>query len=97
MTYDNYNLINLLLSSIIIKNLILKVMVDFFRGSYFEAMNIKNLLENNDVDVFVLNENMAILEPWVVTAAGFNPVTLRVNEVNLEKAKSIMEEYWNQA
>ena len=68
-------------------------MVDFFRGSYFEAMNVKNLLENNDVDVCVLSENMAIIEPWVVTSGGFNPVTIRVNEEDVEKAQAVVKEY----
>ncbi len=72
-------------------------MVDLFRGSYFEVMNMKNLLETYTIDVFVLNENMSIIEPWVVTAGGFNPVTLRVNEEDFEKAKAIVEEYLNKA
>ncbi len=72
-------------------------MVDLFRGSYFEVMNMKNLLESCNIDVFVLNENMSIIEPWVVTAGGFNPVTLRVNEEDFEKAKAIVEEYLNKA
>ncbi len=73
------------------------MMVDLFRGSYFEVMNMKNLLESCNIDVFVLNENMSIIEPWVVTAGGFNPVTLRVNEEDFEKAKAIVEEYLNKA
>ncbi len=40
---------------------------------------------------------MSIIEPWVVTAGGFNPVTLRVNEEDFEKAKAIVEEYLNKA
>ena len=75
--------------------LTIKMMVDLFRGSYFEVMNMKNLLESCNIDVFVLNENMSIIEPWVVTAGGFNPVTLRVNEEDFEKAKAIVEEYLN--
>ncbi len=77
--------------------LTIKMMVDLFRGSYFEVMNMKNLLESYNIDVFVLNENMSIIEPWVVTAGGFNPVTLRVNEEDFEKAKAIVEEYLNKA
>ena len=77
--------------------LTIKMMVDLFRGSYFEVMNMKNLLESCNIDVFVLNENMSIIEPWVVTAGGFNPVTLRVKEEDFEKAKAIVEEYLNKA
>ena len=82
---------------IVLLILTIKMMVDLFRGSYFEVMNMKNLLETYTIDVFVLNENMSIIEPWVVTAGGFNPVTLRVNEEDFEKAKAIVEEYLNKA
>jgi len=54
---------------------------------------MKNFLESNNISVFILNENMSVIEPWVVTSGGFNQVTLRVNEEDLEKAKANVEEY----
>lgn len=68
-------------------------MIDLFRGTYFEAMNIKALLESNTIEVFTINENMSNTQPWVVTAGGFNPVLLKVNEEDLERAKQIIEDY----
>jgi hypothetical protein len=68
-------------------------MKPIFNGSYFEAMNVKNILADNDITVFVQNEYMATIEPWVVTAAGFNPVILQVNESDFEKAKNIIKNY----
>ena len=70
-------------------------MVEVFRGSLTEASNIKNLLENNGFEVFVLNEIMANIEPWVVTAGGFNPVVLEINEENLEAVTKIIEDFNN--
>lgn len=64
-----------------------------FNGSYFEAMNIRNLLEGAGITVFVQNEYMSAIEPWVVTSGGLNPVKLQVNEDDFEQAESIIKNY----
>ena len=71
-------------------------MKPIFNGSYFEAMNVKNILADNGISVFVQNEYMATIEPWVVTAAGFNPVILQVSEDDFELAKQIVDDYRKQ-
>ena len=68
-------------------------MKPIFNGSYFEAMNVKNILADNDISVFVQNEYMGTIEPWVVTPAGFNPVILQVHEDDFEIAKQIVNDY----
>jgi len=67
-----------------------------FNGSYFEAMNVRNLLESAGITVFVQNEYMATIEPWVVTSGGLNSVKLQVNEDDFEKAKQIVNDYLKQ-
>lgn len=67
-----------------------------FNGSYFEAMNVRNLLEGAAITVFVQNEYMSTIEPWVVTSGGLNPVKLQVNEDDLEKTKQIVDNYRKQ-
>jgi len=67
-----------------------------FNGSYFEAMNVRNLLESAGITVFVKNEYMATIEPWVVTSGGLNSVKLQVNEDDFEKAKQIVNDYLKQ-
>lgn len=68
-------------------------MIKIFSGSYAETMNVKNLLENIPIDVFVLNQNMGTIEPWVVTSGGLNAVTLTINEEDFEKAATLIEAY----
>ncbi|OOG66777.1 DUF2007 domain-containing protein [Flavobacterium sp. A45] len=68
-------------------------MTDLFSGTYFEAMNIRNLLENENIEVFTQNENMSSIEPWAVTSGGFNPVILKVRNEDFENAKKIIEDY----
>ncbi|REG91130.1 putative signal transducing protein [Flavobacterium aquicola] len=70
-------------------------MINIFSGSYIEVMNIKNLLESINIEVFTQNENMANIEPWAVSSGGFNPVILKVNDEDFDKAKKIIEDYEN--
>ena len=67
-------------------------MISIFTGTYVEAMNIRNLLESNNIEVFIQNEYMSIIEP-VVTPGGLNPVILKVNEADLERASKIIEDF----
>jgi len=68
-------------------------MIVVFSGSYSEAMNVKNLLEEKEILVFTQNEYMSNIEPWVVASGGLNPVKLQINESDLEEAKTIIEDY----
>ena len=54
-------------------------------------MNIRNLLESNNIEVFTINEHMSTIEPWVVAAGGANPVVLKINDEDLERARKIIE------
>ena len=70
-------------------------MIVVFNGPYFEAMNVRNLLEENEITVFTQNEYMSSIELWVVTSGGLNPVKLQVDEEDFEVAKSIIQNYLN--
>ena len=68
-------------------------MIEIYRGSPIQAMNICNLLENNGIEVFVLNELMANIEPWVVSPGGSAPMILNVNESDVENAIKLITYY----
>ena len=68
-------------------------MIVVFNGAYFEAMNVRNLLEEKEITVFTQNEYMSSIEPWVVTSGGLNPVKLQVDDEDFEEAKSIIQNY----
>jgi hypothetical protein len=70
-------------------------MIEIFRGSYIEAMSIKNLLENNDIPVFTANEYMSSIQPWSVSAGGCAPTVLKVQEENQINAQKIIDSYNN--
>lgn len=70
-------------------------MVEVFSGSYFEAMNVRNLLEGKEISVFTQNEYMSNIEPWVVNSGGLNPVKLQVDELDFDASKIIIDDYLN--
>jgi hypothetical protein len=68
-------------------------MIVVFNGPYFEAMNVRNLLEEKEISVFIQNEYMSSIEPWVVTSGGLNPVKVQVDEEDFEEAKIVVQNY----
>lgn len=67
-------------------------MKNIFSGTYLEALNIKNLFENNKIDTVLLNETMSIIEP-VITSGGFNSAILQVRPEDFENAIKLLQEY----
>lgn len=65
-------------------------MIAIFSGEYYQVMNAKNILLDNDIEVFVENEIMGTLDPWLLTAGGYKSVNLKVNEADVEKAKELI-------
>lgn len=68
-------------------------MINVFNGDLIESKNIQNLLESENLEVFAVNQYMSSIEPWALTPGGFKPVILKVNDVDFEKAKKIVEDY----
>ena len=69
-------------------------MTTIFSGTYIEALNIKNLIESNKIEVFFLNETMSIIEP-VISSGGFNSAILQVSQADFEKVKKLLQAYEN--
>lgn len=59
-------------------------MKTIFRGAWFEAVSIQNLLKEQEIEVFVDDELMANI--W----GGATPVTLKVKERDLNKVHEIL-------
>jgi hypothetical protein len=70
-------------------------MIEIFRGSYIDTINIKNLLENGNISVFTANEYMSSIQPWAVSAGGQNSAILKVQEKDYNKASEIIDNYIN--
>lgn len=70
-------------------------MVDIFKGTPGEAIIIRNLIKDRDIEVFTTQEFMSTLAPWMVTSGGFNPVTLKVNVEDFQIARDIVVNFEN--
>lgn len=68
--------------------------MNIYNGSEYEAIIVKGLLEKNNINVFQENAVISSVEPWLVSPGGFKPVTLRVNQVNLDEAKKIIKDFY---
>lgn len=68
-------------------------LVEVFAGELWQATMIKNVLEDNNIQVFIQNSLMGVIEPWVVSPGGFEPVKVIVTSPDYEKAMQLVEEY----
>ncbi|CAM3421279.1 hypothetical protein FLLO111716_09285 [Flavobacterium longum] len=70
-------------------------MTDIFSSDISEAVNVKNLLENAGIRVFLVNEHMSSIEPGLVAASGFDAATLRIDDADVAKASAVIDQYRN--
>ena len=67
--------------------------VEVFDGNDWEASMVKSLLDNAEVEAFLKDERMGVLEPWVVAGGGAGSVKIFVSNVDFEKAKEVVDDY----
>ncbi|MBC8003973.1 MAG: DUF2007 domain-containing protein [Verrucomicrobia bacterium] len=68
-------------------------LVEVFAGELWQATMIKNVLEDNNIQLFIQNSLMGVIEPWVVSPGGFEPVKVIVTNTDYEKAMQLVGEY----
>jgi hypothetical protein len=68
-------------------------LMEVFSGELWKATMIKNVLEDNNIQVFLQNSLMGVIEPWVVSPGGFEPVKVVVSSADYDKALALVEEY----
>jgi hypothetical protein len=67
--------------------------VEIFDGDQWQAMLVKSLLDNAEIESFVKDSRMGVLAPWNVDAGGAGPVKIFVSNVDLDRAKEVIEQY----
>lgn len=68
-------------------------LMEVFAGELWKATMIKNVLEDNNIQAFLQNSLMGILEPWVVSPGGVGPVKVVVPSTDYDKAMLLVEEF----
>jgi len=67
--------------------------VEIFDGDQWQAMLVKSLLDNAEIEAFVKDSRMGVLAPWNVDAGGAGPVKIFVSNLDYEKAREVVEQY----
>ncbi|MHC1704525.1 MAG: DUF2007-related protein [Tenuifilaceae bacterium] len=67
--------------------------VEIFAGTTWEAEIVKSLLENAEIESFLIDKIIGTLYPWVTSPGGTNAVKVFVSNHDFDKAKLIVEEY----
>jgi len=67
--------------------------VEVFSGTGWEAELVKSLLENAEIEAFLIDENTGTLAPWYTAGGGAGSVKVTVSNLDLEKAKSVVSDY----
>ena len=67
--------------------------VEIFDGNDWDASMVKSLLDNAEIEAFVKDRNMGVIEPWAVAGGGAGSVKIFVSNVDYEKAKEVIAQY----
>ncbi|NLJ82307.1 MAG: DUF2007 domain-containing protein [Bacteroidales bacterium] len=67
--------------------------VRIFAGSILQAEMLKNLLENEGIESYLLDELSGTYFPFLTSAGGSGPVSVAVSSLDYDKAKAIVNEY----
>jgi hypothetical protein len=69
------------------------VPVEVFSGTTLEAGIVKSLLENAEIEAFLMDEIIGTLTPWWTAPGGAGAVRVFVSSRDYNTAKEIVEEY----
>jgi len=64
-----------------------------FSGTAMQAGFVKSLLENAEIEAFLIDEYIGTLKPWISAAGGVGAVRVFVSSLDFENARQIVNEY----
>ena len=64
--------------------------VEVFSGDLYQATMVKDLLEANNIEAFIENKLMSVIEPWVVCPGGIAPVNVKILNSDYTKAQELI-------
>jgi hypothetical protein len=67
--------------------------VHVFAGSIMQAEMVKNLLENEEITAYLLDELSGTYFPFLTSAGGSGPVSVVVAGTDYDRAKIIVDAY----
>lgn len=67
--------------------------VEVFAGDVWQVEMVKGLLENANIEAYIINEIMGRMNPWWTAPGGAGSIQVFVASSDYEKAKPIVDEY----
>ena len=64
-----------------------------FAGTNWEAGVVKSLLQNAEIEAYLKDEHIGMLEPWVSAAGGAGAVKVFVSDLDFKNASEIVNEF----
>ena len=64
-----------------------------FSGNIWQAEMVKSLLENAEIEAFLIDENTGTLAPWYTAGGGAGSVRLVVSSLDLARATGVVAEF----
>jgi len=64
-----------------------------FSGTIWDTALVKSLLENAEIEVFLVDEFTGTLAPWYTAGGGAGSVKVAVPGRDLERATEVIREY----
>jgi hypothetical protein len=68
-------------------------LVEIFDGRQWDALMVKSLLDNAEIESYLKDEGMGVLAPWNVDAGGAGPVKIFVSDADIDKAREVIDQY----
>ena len=67
--------------------------VEIFAGTIWEAELLKSIMDDAEIESFLINEFTGTMAPWYTASGGAGSVKVIVSSVDYERAKAIIEEF----
>ena len=68
-------------------------MVEIFAGTTWQAMMVKSLLENIEIEAYIKDEIMGTFNPWWTAPGGAGSVSVWVSDTDFLRAKEVVKAY----
>lgn len=67
--------------------------VEVFSGTHWETTLVQSLLQNEEIESFLIDNIMGTLNPWHTSPGATNPVKVMVSSLDEERAIKVVDEY----
>lgn len=67
--------------------------VEIYAGTAWQAGMVKSMLEDSDIEAFMIDQIMGTLHPWYTAPGGAGSVKVFVSSSDYHKAKSIVDKF----